>query len=115
MKSALITGGSRGIGKAICIQLAKDSGYHIIINYHANKAAAVETLELVKANGASGEILQFDVADIMDVKEKLDIWQEKNKDGIIEVIVNMINNTIKTQEIVSRCTQWSILEFESFV
>lgn len=88
MKSALITGGSRGIGKAICMQLAKDSDYHIIINYHANKAAAVETLELVKADGASGEILQFDVADSIDVKEKLDIWQEENKDGIIEVIVN---------------------------
>ena len=88
MKSALITGGSRGIGKAICIQLAKDSDYHIIINYHANKGAATETLELVKANGGSGEILQFDVADVMDVKEKLDQWQEENKNGIIEVIVN---------------------------
>ena len=88
MKCALITGGSRGIGKAICVQLAKDSEYHIIINYHSNKAAAEETLKLVEANGASGEILQFDVAEAADVKNKLNSWQENNKDGIIEVIVN---------------------------
>ena len=88
MKSALITGGSRGIGRAICIQLAKDSDYHIIINYQSNKTAAEETLKLVVQNGATGEILQFDVSDAMDVKNKLDTWQENNKDGIIEVIIN---------------------------
>jgi len=88
MKCALITGGSRGIGKAICLQLAKDLDYHIIINFNSNKEAAVETLRMVKENGASGEIMQFDVADSEDVKEKLDTWQENNKDGIIEVIVN---------------------------
>jgi 3-oxoacyl-[acyl-carrier protein] reductase len=88
MKSALITGGSRGIGRAICVQLAKDSYYHIIINYHSNKTAAKNTLKLVQENGATGEIIQFDVADSMEVKNKLDAWQENNKDGIIEVIVN---------------------------
>ena len=88
MKCALITGGSRGIGKAICLQLSKDLDYHIIINYHSNRQAAEETLSLVKANGATGEILQFDVADAMEVKNKLDTWQENNKDAIIEVIVN---------------------------
>ena len=44
-KYALITGGSRGIGRAVCIQLAKDSDYHIIINYNSNKDAALETLK----------------------------------------------------------------------
>ena len=88
MKCALITGGSRVIGKAICLQLSKDLDYHIIINYHSNRQAAEETLSLVKANGATGEILQFDVADAMEVKNKLDTWQENNKDAIIEVIVN---------------------------
>ena len=88
MKCALITGGSRGIGKAICLQLSKDLDYHIMINYHSNRQAAEETLSLVKANGATGEILQFDVADAMEVKNKLDTWQENNKDAIIEVIVN---------------------------
>jgi 3-oxoacyl-[acyl-carrier protein] reductase len=88
MKSALITGGSRGIGRAVCSALSRDSNYHIIINYHRNKVAAEETLNLVIENGSTGEILQFDVADSIDVKNKLDSWQDKNKDGIIEVIVN---------------------------
>ena len=42
IKYALVTGGSRGIGKAICVQLAKDSEYNIIINYRANKEAALD-------------------------------------------------------------------------
>ena len=88
MKSALITGGSRGIGKAICVQLSIDSSYHIIINYHSNKEAAEDTLKLVQENGSTGEILQFDVADAKDVKNKLDTWLGNNEDGIIEVIVN---------------------------
>jgi 3-oxoacyl-[acyl-carrier protein] reductase len=83
MKSALITGGSRGIGKAICVQLSKDSGYHIIINYRSNKEAAEDTLKLVQENGSTGEILQFDVADAKDVKNKLDTWLENNEEGII--------------------------------
>jgi len=88
MKSALITGGSRGIGRSICVKLAQDSDYHIIINYNSNKEAAEETLRLVKANGSSGEILQFDVANYDEVKSELDGWQENNKDSIVEVIVN---------------------------
>ncbi|WP_108868860.1 3-oxoacyl-ACP reductase FabG [Aquimarina aquimarini] len=88
MKCALITGGSRGIGKAICIQLAKDTDYHILINYNSNKTAAEETLALVEATGQTAEIIQFNVADAEQVKAKLDTWQENNKDAIIEVIVN---------------------------
>lgn len=88
MKCALITGGSRGIGKAICIQLAKDSDYHILINYNNNKAAALETLKEVEAEGNTGDILQFNVTDSDQVKSTLDAWQEKNKDATIEVIVN---------------------------
>jgi len=88
MKSALVTGGSRGIGRAICNKLSKDSDYHIIINYNSNKDAAEETLKIVRENGNTGEILQFDVANSDDVKRKLHNWHENNKDGIIEVLVN---------------------------
>lgn len=59
---AIITGGSRGIGRAICIELAK-RGYYIVINFLSNEPAANETLKMVKEQGAKGEILQFDVAD----------------------------------------------------
>ena len=88
MKFALVTGGSRGIRKAVCIQLAKDTKYHIIINYNSNKKAALDTLKQVKNVGGSGEIMQFDVADTNQVQSKLNSWQENNKDAIIEVIVN---------------------------
>lgn len=88
MKSALITGGSRGIGRAICEKLAEESDYHIIINYHSNQAAAEETLKKVQEKGATGEIIQFNVADAEDVVAKLNNWSENNPDGLIEVIVN---------------------------
>jgi len=88
MKYALVTGGSRGIGKAVCVQLAKDTNYHIIINYIRNKKAALDTLKNLKKVGGSGEIMQFDVSDTNQVQSKLNSWQENNKDAIIEVIVN---------------------------
>ena len=88
IKYALVTGGSRGIGKAICVQLAKDSEYKIIINYRANKEAALDTLSQVEALGAKGELLQFDVANSEEVTTTLDNWHETNKNGVIEVIVN---------------------------
>lgn len=88
MKCALVTGGSRGIGKAICKQLAQDFDYHILINYNRNEAAALETKKEVEAFGKTAEIIQFDVADAHQVKSTLDAWQEQNKEALIEVIVN---------------------------
>ena len=88
MKCALITGGSRGIGKAICVQLARDTEYHILINYNSNEDAAKDTLKAVEAEGNTGEIIAFNVSDSEQVKSKLDAWQEKHPDGLIEVIIN---------------------------
>lgn len=88
MKCALVTGASRGLGKAIAIQLAKDHGLHILINYSSNKAAAEDTLSQIQANGGSGEILQFQVQDSANVKEILGGWIEANADKNIEVLVN---------------------------
>ncbi|WP_067145294.1 3-oxoacyl-ACP reductase FabG [Pseudotamlana agarivorans] len=87
-KYALVTGGSRGIGKAICIQLAKDSDYHIIINYNSNKEAALDTLKAVEEAGGQGELLPFNVSNLEEVAQALDTWQEAHKENIIEVIVN---------------------------
>ena len=88
LKYALVTGGSRGIGRAVCIQLAKDTAYHILINYNSNKEAAQETLKEVQAAGGSGEIIQFDVVNAKAVITQLDNWHTKHKGAIIEVIVN---------------------------
>jgi 3-oxoacyl-[acyl-carrier protein] reductase len=88
MKCALVTGGSRGIGSAICQKLAVDTDYHILINYQSNKEAAEQTLQLVRQLGATGEIIQFNVADFEEVKTALSKWQEANPEAIVETIVN---------------------------
>ena len=87
MKCALVTGGSRGIGRAVCVKLA-EMGYHIIINYKGNVGAANETLELVRSKGTDGELLQFDVADRKQVQAVLGNWIEQNTEKQIEVLVN---------------------------
>jgi len=87
MKCALVTGGSRGIGKAICVKLAA-MGYYIIVNYKSNEDAANQTLASLKASGSDGELLKFDVADKDDVKAALGSWIEQNPDKLIEVLVN---------------------------
>ena len=88
MKCALVTGGSRGIGRVICQKLAEDSEYHILINYHSNQAAAEETLAMVQSLGRTGEILKFDVSNNEEVNTVLAAWEVKNPEAIVETIVN---------------------------
>lgn len=88
MKCAIITGGSRGIGRAICEKLAVDSPYHILINYQSNEQAAQETLESVQRLGGTGQLLRFDVTDKEQTEQVLSQWQEANKEAQVEVIVN---------------------------
>jgi len=87
-KCALITGASRGIGKAIAIQLAKDHSYHILINYSTNTVAANETKDQIIMEGGSSEVIQFNVQDKLEVSNKLMKWKENNPNDIIEVLVN---------------------------
>ena len=87
MKFALVTGGSRGIGRAVCIKMA-EMGYHVLINYKSNEEEAKNTLTLVREKGTDGEIIQFDVADKEEIKNKLGGWMEANEDKVIEVLVN---------------------------
>ena len=87
MKFALVTGGSRGIGRAVCVKMA-EMGYNILINYKANEAEANQTLALIKEKGVDGEIIQFDVSDKNQVQSALGNWMEINKDKVIEVLVN---------------------------
>ena len=87
-KCALITGASRGIGRAIAIQLAKDHSYHILINYSVNILAANTAKEFIISQGGSAEVLQFNVQDSKSVAENLNQWKSDNPDDIIEVLVN---------------------------
>ena len=61
-RTTLVTGGSRGIGRATCVRLAR-GGARVAINYTSNEVAAVEALRLVGAEGAQGQIVQADVSD----------------------------------------------------
>jgi 3-oxoacyl-[acyl-carrier protein] reductase len=87
MKYALVTGGSRGIGKAVCVKLA-DMGYHVLINYLSNEDEALNTLSLVTAAGSEGTLLQFDVTDSNQVETVLGKWQEQHPDDYVEILVN---------------------------
>ena len=87
MKIALVTGGSRGIGKAICEKLA-EMGLHIIINYRSNDAEAQNTLSLVISKGASGELMKFDVGNQESFEKAMDDWYAKNPDKYISILVN---------------------------
>ena len=82
---AIVTGGSKGIGRAICEELARQ-GYYVVVNYMRDKAGAEDTLARVANSGGRGEIYQFDVRDgqaaekaVTDIAERL---------GGIEVLVN---------------------------
>lgn len=88
MKYAIVTGGSRGIGSAICKKLAEDTDYNILINYQSNEAAALATLEEVIKAGGKGEIIKFDVSNHQEVTDVLTQWQQNNPDAIVEVIIN---------------------------
>ncbi len=87
MKFALVTGGSRGIGRAVCIKMA-EMGYNVLINYKSNEEEANKTLALIREKGVDGETIQFDVADKEQIKNKLGDWMEANGDKVIEVLVN---------------------------
>ena len=84
MKYALVTGGSRGIGRAICVRLAQE-GYQVIINYASNEAEAQRTLDLI---GERGELLPFDVSDSSQTRAALSDWQQRHEGEYISVIVN---------------------------
>lgn len=84
---ALITGGSRGIGRAIAERLAKD-GYSVIINYHSNSVAAEATKAAIEAIGGQAELLPFDVADGKAIEAALSSWEAKHEGEHISVLVN---------------------------
>jgi 3-oxoacyl-[acyl-carrier protein] reductase len=87
MKCALVTGGSRGIGKAVCLRLA-EQGYYVLVNYLSNEEAASDTLAEIRKGGGDGELLPFDVAGKEQVRLRLGGWIEANPSRRIEVLVN---------------------------
>ena len=87
MKYALVTGASRGIGKAIAICLAK-AGYPVIINYLKNEEAAALVAEEIEQQGGKAELLPFDTSCPEAIEAALERWEEGHPDDYIYVLVN---------------------------
>lgn len=87
MKYALVTGGSRGLGRAICIKLAS-MDIPVIINYQSNGAAAEEVRDIIQAAGGEASLMQFNVADLQQVTESLEAWEKEHPDDYIAYLVN---------------------------
>ena len=82
---ALVTGASKGIGRAICVELAK-AGHRVIVNYRSDEKGAAETLTMVRSAGSDGRIFQFDVTDIEQSQEAVEhIIKEE---GSVDILVN---------------------------
>lgn len=86
-KYAIVTGGSRGIGRAIALRLASD-GYNIAINYRSNEEEANKTLALIREHDVEAIALKFDVSSKEEVEGVLGPWVEGNKENSIEILVN---------------------------
>lgn len=89
MKYALVTGGSRGIGRAICISLA-EMGYHVLVNYQSNIEEAEKTRTMIIEKGGESTLLPFDVADAAKVTAALENWKKEHAEegAYISVLVN---------------------------
>lgn len=84
-KVAIVTGGSRGIGRAVCCELSR-VGYYVIVNFVSNEDAAQQTLSLMREQGGEGEALRFDVRDREAASDALE--NVFNRFSLIEVLVN---------------------------
>jgi NAD(P)-dependent dehydrogenase (short-subunit alcohol dehydrogenase family) len=83
-KHALVTGGSRGIGRGIVVKLAEE-GVQVGIHYYRNETAAKETLERVRKHGADGFIVQADVSRPEDIRRMF--AELKSRFGTLDIFV----------------------------
>ena len=102
-KIALVTGGSRGIGRAIAVELAR-AGALTFINYVRNEDAASETLKIVEDRGGRGRLLSFDVADFDAVQDAIrGITEEKGK---IDILINNAGITLNNIFVRTKPETW---------
>lgn len=100
---ALVTGGSRGIGRAICLELAK-SGAHVVVNFRSNKKAAEETLELIKQSGGTGETICFDVANQEETERNIETLLTRHE--AIDILVNNAGETADSLFVLMSFEEW---------
>ncbi len=86
-KIALVTGGSRGIGRAICVKLA-GMGFFVLVNYHSGREEAEKTLLMIREAGGDGDLLKFDVASQEETEEAVGQWLAAHEGAYVQVLVN---------------------------
>lgn len=106
MRYALVTGGSRGLGRAVCIKLAKQ-GIPVIINYQSNSQAAEEVKQIIEVEGGIAELLQFNVADKEQVDNAIENWETTHPDDYIAILVNNAGIREDNLMIFMQDEQWS--------
>lgn len=87
MRYALVTGGSRGIGRAICIKLAA-MGHPVVINYLGNQEAAEATKSAIEQMGGTAQLLRFDISNPQAIEEAIEMWENSHPNDYIAVLVN---------------------------
>ena len=87
MRYALVTCGSRGIGRAICIKLAA-MGYPVVINYLGNQEAAEATKSAIEQMGGTAQLLRFDISNPQAIEEAIEMWENSHPNDYIAVLVN---------------------------
>ena len=87
IKYALVTGASRGIGRAIAIKLSA-MGYAILVHYNSSKEAAASVVNEIQKMGMTAELIRFDLSNKIEIETQMTHWLENNKDKKIEVLVN---------------------------
>ena len=105
MKYALVTGGSRGLGKAVALRLSR-MGLPIVINYRSNQASAEEVKAEIEATGGIAELLPFDVASPQAVEEAVEKWSAEHPDDYIDVLINNAGIRMDNLMIFMQNEQW---------
>jgi 3-oxoacyl-[acyl-carrier protein] reductase len=101
---ALVTGGSRGIGRSIALRLAKD-GFYVVVNYISNESAAQDVLTEIENAGGKGKIARFDVADYDATQEAIEKIIEEL--GGLHILINNAGITHDTLILRMKKEEWN--------